>query len=69
MTKKENTMRVKVERIWPGDKWQLSFAHNGREAHEYVRAEQWTRKQSTEALNLLESVYGVNRRNIKFDIH
>jgi len=33
---------------------------------EYVRAEQWNRKVATEALDLLQHVYGISRKNVRF---
>lgn len=33
---------------------------------EYVRSEQWDKKTATEALDLLQYVYGINRRNVRF---
>ena len=33
---------------------------------EFVSAENWTRKTSSEALNLLERVYGIKRENVRF---
>lgn len=33
---------------------------------EFVRADSWTRETASEALNLLESVYGLKRKNVRF---
>lgn len=56
---------IKVERIWPGDRWQLQTPEGKREI---IRAEKWTRAQSREALDLFENVYNYPRKKIRFDV-
>ena len=34
--------------------------------YEFIRAEEWTRASSSEALNLLQNVYGIKRENVRF---
>ena len=36
------------------------------QCYEFVSAENWTRETSSEALNLLERVYGIKRENVRF---
>ncbi len=62
-------MRIKVESCWcGGDKYvQRLTMPNG--AREFITGSRWTRATATEALNLLERVYGFTRRAIRFDVH
>ena len=41
----------------------------GQSSRETIRSESWDRKAATEALNLLSSVYGIPRRDVRFDVH
>jgi len=56
---------IKVERVSPGDRWQMETPDGKREV---LRAESWTRVQSSEALDLFENVYHYPRQAIRFDI-
>jgi hypothetical protein len=48
-------------------RYRLRFTLPGlNHCYEYVRAENWTRETSSEALNLLERVYGIKRENVRF---
>jgi hypothetical protein len=33
---------------------------------EYVRGEQWDKKVASEALDMLQHVYGISRKNVRF---
>lgn len=47
-------------------RYRLTFRHAGRRVSEHVRAEEWTRNAAREALNLLQYVYKVERRTVRF---
>lgn len=57
--------RIVVERCWGGKNiyFRLTMPNGERE---FVRQETWTRKTATEALDLLEGVYGYCRQAIRF---
>jgi hypothetical protein len=60
-------MRVQVERCWGANNnyfFRLTFKNGERE---YVRGDEWTRAVATEALNIAENLYGLKRKNVKFD--
>ena len=44
----------------------ISFTLNGQHYYEFVRAEEWNRTAATEALDVLQYVYKVNRKTIRF---
>lgn len=45
----------------------LEIPVGGRVCRESIRAEVWTRKVATEALDLLEAVYGIPRDRVRFE--
>ncbi len=47
----------------------LTFRHEGRIVSEHVRAEEWTRSAAREALDLLQYVYRIERRTVRFIHH
>jgi hypothetical protein len=58
-------MKVKIERCFAGGNFYFRLVlPNGQ--RERINEENWTRKVSSEALDLLESVYGFQRNKIKF---
>ena len=59
-------MRIQIERCWSGGDrftFRLTLPDGARE---YVRGEVWNQETATEALNLLERVYGLARRSVRF---
>lgn len=50
-------------------RFRLTFLHNRGVTREYVRADTWTRATATEALDMLQFVYGVARRSVRFIHH
>lgn len=59
-------MQVRVERCWCGGEkftFRLTMPDGSRE---FVPGETWTRATAAEALNLLEHVYHVPRRTVRF---
>jgi len=56
---------IKVERCWPSNRWQMTTPDGQRET---LYAEEWTRKESSWALDLFEKVYHYRRKDIRFDI-
>ena len=62
-------MKIKVESCWSGgDKFSFRLTlPNGQ--WESVQGEVWDKQLASEALDLLESVYGLDRKNIRFDHH
>lgn len=65
-------MIVNVEACWPGHgvtSFRLRWTYRGIPACERVSGERWTRKVATEALDLLEQVYKLPRRSIRFRHH
>jgi hypothetical protein len=64
-------MTVLVESCW-GDKLYFRItlppeAHS-RANREFVVGDTWNRRTATEALDLLENVYGLKRANIRFKV-
>jgi len=62
-------MKIKVESCWSGGtdySFRLTMPDGKRE---HIKGFYWTRSTSSKALDMLESVYGYKRRNIRFDIH
>jgi hypothetical protein len=62
-------MIIKVETVYKGaqNAYRLSIPMCEREpAIEFVRGDRWGRAQSKDALDLLEHVYGISRKKIKF---
>ncbi len=60
-------MKIKVERCWNGAKeFYTLFLPNGRER---VYEDVWDKKTATLAIDLLENVYHLKRKNIKFVHH
>lgn len=51
-----NSMRFKLTFVLP---------RLGR-CFEYIRAETWTKQVSTEALDMLQHCYGIDRKNVRF---
>ena len=63
-------MKVQVAPCFGGSlRHRLEFMHGGQLCVETVRTEVWDRKAATEALDILQYVYGVNRRNVRFEIY
>jgi hypothetical protein len=62
-------MTIKVESCWSGgDKYAFRLTlPNGEREH--IGGDKWTRFHASQALDLLESVYGLNRKNIRFRHH
>lgn len=61
-------MIIKAERCWGGGEnfsFRLTMPCGARES---VKGEEWTRAVAREALNIAEYVYGLKRRNVKFDV-
>ena len=59
-------MKINVEQCWNGgDSFSFRLTFNGR--LEKVIAERWNRTVATQTKNLLERVYGLNRKNIRFE--
>jgi hypothetical protein len=62
-------MIVKVEACWNGNNhytFRLTMPDGSRE---YVTGLEWTRTLASNALTMLENVYGYNRRRIRFSVH
>lgn len=63
-------MRVRVERCWTGHsdrfRFRITLPDGSVEIVADYECEGWTRKKATEALDLLENVYGIKRRNVRF---
>ena len=61
-------MRVKVEQCWAGgDRYNFRFTlPDGK--RESLPGYKWGRDVASRALDLLEHVYGLTRRNIRFDV-
>jgi hypothetical protein len=62
-------MKVKIESLFAQKFFRISFWVDGHHRREYVPrndSETWTRKHSIKALNLLERVYRVNRKKVRF---
>lgn len=61
-------MRVEVESCWNGKSsyYQITFPYLSKKVRERINKENWNRKAATEALDLLEKVYGLNRKNVRF---
>lgn len=60
-------MNVEVERCWGGNNrcyFRLTLPDGSRET--VTGGSWWTRATATEALNLLEVLYGVQRRGVRF---
>jgi hypothetical protein len=68
-------MKVKVESCWNGGDrhyFRLTFPCQNttvRESVACVKGTDWDREYATIALNLLEHVYGITRRSVRFDVH
>ena len=63
-------MNVHVRSEFGGPSRQrISFTINGQNFYEFVRAEDWTRAAATDALDVLEYVYKVNRQTVRFIHH
>jgi hypothetical protein len=63
-------MQVHVSPAFSGSqRHRLVFTHKGQHCTEYVRAEQWSRNAATDALDLLQYVYGVSRKSVRFCHH
>lgn len=61
-------MKVLIEPVFRGS-FRISFCVSKRHCVEFVTrtaGENWTRKHSTNALNLLQNLYHVNRKNVRF---
>lgn len=59
-------MIVKVERCWGGGEklyFRLTMPCGSRES---VIGEVWDRKTASEALDIVEKLYGANRRSVRF---
>lgn len=59
-------MIIKVERCW-GNTFRLTTPTGEREFISHDEGDSWSRKYATEALNILEWVYGYKRRNVRFE--
>ena len=62
-------MIIKIESCWSGNNhytFRLTMPSGERES---ITGMKWTRALASEALNLLENVYGYNRRAIRFNAH
>ena len=64
-------MKVYVEHCWGGNNkfyFRLTFQHEGRSVREHVGFHDgnWDRATAIEAKDLLERVYKLNRKNIRF---
>lgn len=63
-------MKVKVEGCWSGGEkfsFRLTFKDRwGRWHREGVSGQDWTRKIASEALDILESLYNIPRRTVRF---
>ena len=59
---------VRVEGATAGSRWyfRLTMPDGSRES---VPGDVWNRKTASAALDLLESVYGFDRRRVRFDVH
>jgi hypothetical protein len=66
-------MKIKVESCWAGNSnynFRLSWVDGGkafRESITCVDGEDWDRSYAIQALNLLENVYGLERKRIRFE--
>lgn len=61
-------MRIKVEACWGGHEnhcFRLTLPDGRRES---VRGNVWDRAAATEALNTFETLYGIPRRSVRFDV-
>lgn len=61
-------MKVRVEACWNGHKHYFRLTIPPKSSREFVVAEQWGRKEATEALDLLEYVYKIPRKSVRFDV-
>ena len=61
-------MKVKVEACWDGKARYYRLTMPGG-ARERINREVWDRKAASEALNLLENVYHLPRRSVRFNVH
>ncbi len=60
-------MNVKVRPEFGGSqRHRISFRLNGQNYYEFVRAEDWTRAAATDALDVLQYAYKVNRKTVRF---
>lgn len=68
-------MKVKVESCWHGGErhtFRLTFMCQNRPTREEIACVEgtyWDREYATIALNILEHVYGLTRRNVRFVVH
>jgi hypothetical protein len=64
--REESKMTVKVESTWGSHEgFRLTMPNGDRET---LRGFRWTRKLATQALDLLEHVYGFQRSSVRFDV-
>jgi hypothetical protein len=63
-------MIIRVENCVHGSRWnfRLTMPNGNRECIPHEEGENWNRKFASEALDLLESVYGCVRSNIRFNV-
>ena len=58
-------MNIRIEATWTGHKMGFTvYIPNG--GQYFVNGEDWGRKQATEALDIMEKLHGLTRRNIRF---
>jgi len=66
-------MKIKVESCWNGGSkfyFRLSWSDGSKNFLEGItldRGTQWDRRYAIQALNLLENVYGLERKRIRFE--
>ena len=64
---KERRMKVKVDTCWGGkDEYQRLTLPDG--SREIVREATWNRKAASKALDLLERVYLIPRKSVRFQV-
>lgn len=67
-------MKVKTEELWNGRRFSIMLiipipTGNSETSREFITADSWSRKVAREALDLLESNYGILRRRVRFVHH
>lgn len=63
-------MLVSVEQCYGGNDYyfRLEWRENGTTVRERVNGERWDRSTARQALDLLENVYGADRRRVRFQV-
>lgn len=65
-------MKVKVEGCWSGGNryhYRLTLPNGAREIISHGEGDSWDRNMASRALDKLENLHGLKRKNIRFDHH